>query len=272
MNETKKSIILFGTIGLIIVLLIGLSVVDNIEKEKSVKEYFSYFKTSESFKDEDYKILVFEKSSCSYCKEYNPIVGKLTQNLGLKYDVVKTDYLNETELKKLLLQSKVDIEEFGTPTTVVLKNGVPVGNHIGYMNESDLLSFLKETKLVDVDTEIEEEGLIEIGYSKYEEVLKKKSSVVVIGQTNCSHCTKAKPYYKEIAEENNIVIYYLDFTKLSGSEQNKLMTSNNYFIENPEFGTPTMLVVKSGKVTNKEQGFRSKDTTTSFLRMEGIIK
>lgn len=273
MNETKKGIILIGVLILAVLAVGGLMISDSITKSNSIKTYFSYFKEDKNFKAyEGNKILVFGKKDCSYCAEYVPIINELTKSLKLEYEYIHTEYLSDTKLVRLLNMAKVNIEDFGTPTTVVLKDGLPVSSHIGYMEKEEILNFLKEAKVVASDTELPKTPFEEIGYLAYETILKSSDkNVVVIGQTNCSHCIKAKPVYALIAAENGLNISYMDYTKLSSEEQQKLNKSNNYFINNTRWGTPLMLVIKDGQVIGSDSGFLDKDSTVKFLKEQGLI-
>lgn len=71
---------------------------------------------------------------------------------------------------------------------------------------------------------------------------KKEDFVIVLSQTTCSHCAKYKPTVKEIAKQNNLTIYYLDYDKYDEDTINEILEFFNF-----NGGTPTTLFFKEGK-------------------------
>ena len=68
----------------------------------------------------------------------------------------------------------------------------------------------------------------------------KQDFILVISQTWCSHCTNYKPKVKEVANNNKVIIYYIEYNMLSDVDKN---TFDNYVIFS---GTPTTVFFKNG--------------------------
>ena len=289
MNEKKKGQILL-LIGLIIVIcFVSIIVIDSKKQAKLVNEYYQLYEVdnenlASAFGDNNvvmevnedkYSIVFFGATGCSYCQMYQPVIDEIAELYGLNYYYVNTANLSQDKLVEMLEKGGVSVEDFGTPTTVIIKNGEAVANNIGYMDREATFEFFQENGLISEDEVLppEYENLTEISYNEYSELIKStEPKVIVVGQTSCSHCIAAKPYYDEIARENDIDIYYLNFTKMTADEQEAIQTSLTYFKENTQWGTPLMLIVKDGDNIAVDSGFLDKQTVVDFLTENSIIK
>ena len=82
----------------------------------------------------------------------------------------------------------------------------------------------------------------EINYSELKDMIKNKQSfIVVVTQTGCSHCIEYEPNYKSAMEENDIIGYNLNITKMSKNDYDKFRKEHDFS------GTPTTLFFKKGK-------------------------
>ena len=95
----------------------------------------------------------------------------------------------------------------------------------------------------------------------------KEDFVLVISQTWCGHCTNYKPKVEEVANNNKVIIYYIEYNMLSENEKN---TFNGYV----EFlGTPTTVFFKDGTelVDAKIEGDTTSKKIESILKDNGYI-
>ena len=111
--------------------------------------------------------------------------------------------------------------------------------------------------------------LVEI---KYDEVVKKfekkEDFVLLVSQTNCSHCISYKPKLEEVANEYKLEVYYIDVDLLS-NEERKTFESYVGFD-----GTPATIFIKEGTettVANRINGNASKDKIEKKLKTNGFI-
>ena len=68
----------------------------------------------------------------------------------------------------------------------------------------------------------------------------KQDFILVISQTWCSHCTSYKPKVEYVANNNKVIIYYMEYNMLSDDDKNIF---NNYVNFS---GTPTTVFFKNG--------------------------
>lgn len=95
----------------------------------------------------------------------------------------------------------------------------------------------------------------------------KRTFIIVISQTYCSHCIEYKPTFNEVLKENNITGYELDLLTLQKSEYddfNNLLTVT---------GTPTTFIYIDGIVqTENKEGNVTKEELNTYLKKYGFIK
>lgn len=142
MKNQKNRVIWFivGIISLIIGFFILQSTVNN---ETPFDQAIS-----EAFSTPSAKLVYLARPDCSWCQKAKPILNKTSKEYDFKYIYINTGKLNSKELESVLKKFNIDINEFGTPTFVVVKNGKVVDNNIGYMEESKLIEFLKNTEVI----------------------------------------------------------------------------------------------------------------------------
>ena len=96
----------------------------------------------------------------------------------------------------------------------------------------------------------------------YEEIQTKKQKkedfILIVSRSDCSHCLTYKPKVKQIAEDYNIVVYYIDYDHTNNPVE---------FLKefNLSGATPMTLFFKNGKessVLNRIEG----DLATSIIK------
>lgn len=125
------------------------------------------------------------------------------------------------------------------------------------------------------DIEEKEVELPEIGITEYTTLLNgNDASIVYVARPTCYYCQQQEPIVKGLVSSYDLVFHYLNTDKLSSDEMNILFKSDkSLFGDNgSNFGTPTTLVVKGGKVVDSLVGLTQKDAFISFLQKNGFIK
>ena len=125
-----------------------------------------------------------------------------------------------------------------------------------------------ESPVVEVpEITTEYSNIEQISLSSFNEMIKKKRSfVVVISQTYCSHCIVYKPIYNEVLKEHNSKGYDLDIYGLSQTVRTDLL--NKYGIN----GTPTTLIFIDGVLQkDRIEGMVEKQYLVDFLSKYGFI-
>lgn len=135
--------------------------------------------------------------------------------------------------------------------------------------------FASELKYCKNDTEEKIVELPQIGITEYTTLLNdSEASIVYVARPTCYYCQQQEPIVKELVSKYDLVFHYLNTDKLSSKEMDILYKSDTSLFgkDGSEFGTPTTLVVKNGKVVDSLVGLTQKDAFTEFLKTNGFIK
>lgn len=110
----------------------------------------------------------------------------------------------------------------------------------------------------------------EINYPKFNSMIgEKQSFVMFIGSTTCPHCDLYKETLNEVIKKYQVHVYYIDVSKLSSDENNKLKLIANYT------GTPTTVFIENGQETSmydRIDGNKPMDKVIEKLKKKGYIK
>ena len=107
---------------------------------------------------------------------------------------------------------------------------------------------------------------------KYKEVIKMiendESFVLVISQTECSHCNSYKPKIEKVANNHKLNIYYIDADLLSDKEYDEFKSYISFD------GTPATVFMKNGEETSaatRINGDSSIEKIEKKLKSNGFI-
>lgn len=107
---------------------------------------------------------------------------------------------------------------------------------------------------------------------KYDELVKKienkEDLVLLISQTTCSHCISYKPKLKNVANDYELTIYYIDVDLLDNDELDDLKSYVNFT------STPTTVFLKEGTettVATRINGDSSEEKIIKKLKSNGFI-
>lgn len=114
-------------------------------------------------------------------------------------------------------------------------------------------------------------GFNEITYSNYlEKIDSNEPFLVVIVKDGCGYCEMYEPILKEVADEYNLPINYINLTNLSEEEYNNLAQSNAYLKKN-QWGTPTTLFMLGDSVIDSIGGYVDKDKFVDFVKENFMV-
>ena len=119
------------------------------------------------------------------------------------------------------------------------------------------------------------EVLTDIGMSEFNELLKSEdASIIYIARPGCGYCQQQKPIMEEVARDNKLEVHYLNTDNLTETEMYSLFAVDTKLFgkDGSEFGTPTTLVVKSGKIVDSVIGYTEKDSLVNFFTKNDLIK
>ena len=110
-----------------------------------------------------------------------------------------------------------------------------------------------------------------INCNEYNNIIKsKKKKLVLYARPTCDYCKKFIPILEDIANEYNIEVNYFDIDTLSVDEASKFYKSSKLLNIN-KFGTPTLAIIKNGKIKHYSIGYISKDELLKWLKVTNVI-
>lgn len=116
----------------------------------------------------------------------------------------------------------------------------------------------------------EDSRLIELNFDELQKKIDNKETfILVLTQTDCSHCITYKPILKETLNEVDLYAYELQTNKLTKEETTKLKDIAN------ASGTPTTIFIRDGQEISTSVrlvGSKSKSQIISRLESLGYIK
>ena len=267
MNEQKKLYIVLGILVAFIVVIIGV----NFINEYRSKQYLETFESTIS--SEEQNLILVGRDTCVYCQLFGPLLDYMSEQYKFEYLYVNVDKITSKGLDNVLDKLNIDKESFGTPHLSLVKSSTVIDEIAGYVDENELLEFLKKNGYAPESASL---PINNISFDEYKEIINSDSpQIIVIGQTGCSHCMLAKPALLSIASEYNVKINYLNLTDLKEADTDNVLidefNSSLDYLNNEQWGTPLMLVVKNGEVVSTSNGFVSKDVYVDFLKGQGFI-
>lgn len=97
-----------------------------------------------------------------------------------------------------------------------------------------------------------------------------KLSFIYIGKDDCSYCREQNKVLKEILDEYDITINYINLNKLASTDvEEKILPSLNMYTTS--LGTPMLILVKDGKIKMFKKGYTSKDKLIELLKDNDFI-
>ncbi len=267
MNEQKKIYILLGVFAAVVVLVLGVNFITELKSKETIK------KVEEVVAQESKQIIVLGKDNCPYCQMFSPLLNYMGEKYDFDYTYVNTNKITKKALIEILDILKINANDFGTPHLTLTENGNIIDEIAGYVDEKALLEFLQKYSFAPSDAIL---PINYIGMEEYRTLINSETAeVIVVGQTNCSHCMMAKPALLNIASQYGVKINYLNLTEIQKEENGKeLITEFNSslsYLANEDWGTPLMMIVKDKEVVATSNGYLSESNYVKFLKTQGII-
>lgn len=161
MKMKKSDIALI--LGAILIILIGLLAFNsneekivkpvNLEGEAGIKEisYSDYEKQIESDKP---FIVMIVNDGCSYCEKFIPVMKEVSEEYKIPVSSINLVNLTQEEYSALAKSNVyLKTEQWGTPTTLILKGKRVVDSLGGYTDKEALISFMEENVKINTEEE-----------------------------------------------------------------------------------------------------------------------
>lgn len=278
-KEKKKAIILTAVLSVICLVLIGFLVYDALKQNGSIvdeetKEIMKDF--NKEFNSKERTVIFYASSECGYCELQKPILETIAEDYDMDYLEIDAATLGAKQRNEIV--EKLGIKG-ATPTTVIVQDGEVIDVQEGYTEGRYLVEFFASNELLLEDAVYSKEAnLTFINYDKFENLIKKGTHIVVVGQTTCSHCIAIKPALNKVAGEYDLTINYLNLTEMTEEEYadfSEDLKTINYndpdFVNKGSFGTPLTLIIENGKVKHYISGARTKSQLEREFKKVGLI-
>lgn len=115
-----------------------------------------------------------------------------------------------------------------------------------------------------------------ISFNEVSEIMNDEvTNIIYWASPNCGYCVQFTPVVKEVSYEENVTFNYLNTANLSNDDYAAMVT---YFGEYNEtyntkgLGTPSIILVKGGKVVDIQVGALDKEGLISYLTTKELIK
>lgn len=110
----------------------------------------------------------------------------------------------------------------------------------------------------------------EIDYAKYTALLQANDiQLIYFSSDDCEGCEAQKPILENVASMYDLVFYQLSLNKLTDSELREFVSLLGEDITSVI--TPSLLLVKDGKLVAYETGFLDRDSLVSFLTKQDVL-
>lgn len=133
--------------------------------------------------------------------------------------------------------------------------------------------FSSELKYCTVDNKVVE--LEKISMDDFTTLLNNDSaSIIYLARPGCSFCQKQEPIVKQIVSSSDLPFYYLNTDDLGYDDMEKIFKLDEdetlFGKDGEQFGTPTTLIVTSGKIVDALIGYTEKTEYEQFLVKNGF--
>ena len=161
--------------------------------------------------------------------------------------------------------------------TIILINGllvilVLISLGLSYYTLTYIKDDHKEIKTQEKEVKYDVSMFTSIDADKFIDLYKgEDKSLIYLGRSTCGYCIKFLPYLQKAQKEYGYKTYYLDITTVNDKNTEKIQELDEFLKDNYGY-TPMVLVVKDGKILNKEVnnyegvGYTDYKTFTKFLK------
>jgi len=260
-KETKRLLIVLGTI-ISLIAIVGLLVFSHTQKQRGIyNEFLNKFNGNEN------TLVYIGRPTCSFCSLLEPSLLEMKERYGFDYLYLNIDEVNNVVISQILADLK--LTSIGTPYLTIVSNGEVVDVQNGYVDYDELFGFLQENKIISSKAEL---ALNYIDLKEYKTILaEKENNVIVIGQSTCPYCVKAKLILNEVVDETDAEINYLNISYFESEEDFKEFEGTLEILQTDTWGTPITMIVKEGKLVDYIEGVTTKEEYIEFLEHYGVI-
>lgn len=150
----KTDFILIGLV--LVIIVVGVLSTRGMQEEKEIQypltlagkvgsNEITYDEYEEMVKNDDAFIVIIERTGCSYCQMYMPIVEEVAKEKKVAINYINTDNLTSDEYTNLTTTNKyLKKNQWGTPTTLFMVGDRIIDSISGYVEKDKFEDFLKD--------------------------------------------------------------------------------------------------------------------------------
>ena len=153
-NEMLRMVIVGGVLLTLIALTFIIGITKNVSKTRYQKHIgINEISVSEYMKiidEEDTSLIYIARPTCSYCQMFEPVLTSVLEKykIGVEYIDISAIATQEEWDKFYNSNEFLSAGEWGTPTLLIYKDKKILDINSGYVEEEDLVKFLKDNKLI----------------------------------------------------------------------------------------------------------------------------
>lgn len=265
-TETKRLLIVLGFVASLIIFTIIYATATYQTSAQIAKKVANLKKSNKV------ELVYLVKEGCQYCQINESNMKQMKDEFGIDYFEVDVAALGASDRDSVINTLELDPDNVSTPTLALVGNGQVLEVIKGVQAYNVLFGTLQQYGVIDESKNL---NLNYIDYSGYKGILKSNEPhIVVLTSTTCTFCIAERPILDSIAATYGINInwLYLNMAFSSQEEYDEFNSSLAWFEENPEWGTPTTLVIQNGQVISALSGYRTSDDIIAFYKQNGFIK
>ncbi len=112
----------------------------------NVDKYFELLKSNVN------TVIVYASSSCPACIYAKPIINEVAKETGAVINYLELDKIEDEEKYKALIKSiedlNIDVEEFGTPTLIIVNDSKKIDIQIGALTKEEYVKVFKQHNII----------------------------------------------------------------------------------------------------------------------------
>lgn len=155
----KKDIILI--VGVVLIVIVAIFAMEGTKAQKielpialsgedvgmtkiDYSTYESKIENNENF------IIIIERTGCSYCEMYMPIVEEASSELAIPVYYIDTSELSSDEFNQLSNSNTyLKRNQWGTPTTLLMSGSAVLDSIGGYVEKEEFVDFIEENIIIE---------------------------------------------------------------------------------------------------------------------------
>lgn len=151
----KYNFLIIALFFVLLFVLLSFLIQGNDEEKEFVQPNIEDYEVSEEVKEwveeansEKYVLTVMAASSCYWCQQFSPIFESVMEEYDITYYWYELDSVEGNDDYAAITEMYDDNFKGSTPYTMLTYNGEFIDDISGYVEEADLIEFLKNNEVI----------------------------------------------------------------------------------------------------------------------------